>query len=65
MSYQHGVGTWPEVIQYFSCSTQLSTKFQQLIKLKYRQMKQYLALSLSDVVFIMQNMLKSQQLLAF
>ena len=37
---------------FFSCSTQLSTKFQLLIKLKYRQMM-FLALSLSDVVFIM------------
>ena len=36
----------------FSCSTQLSTKFQ-LIKLKYRQMKKFLALSLPDVAFIM------------
>ena len=33
----------------FSCSTQLSMKFQQLKKLKYQQMKKSLALSLSDV----------------
>ena len=33
--------------------TQLSTKFQLLIKPKYRQIKKFLALSLSDVVFIM------------
>ena len=26
--------TWPEVIKLFSCSTQLSTKFQLLIKTK-------------------------------
>ena len=45
--------TWPEVLKLFSCSTQLITKFQQLIKLKYRQMKKFLALGLSDVVFIM------------
>ena len=43
----------PEVIKLFSCSTQLSSKFQLLIKLKYRQMKKFLALSLPDVVFIM------------
>ena len=42
-----------EVIKLFSCSTQLSTQFQLLIKLKYLQMKKFLALSLSDVVFIM------------
>ena len=39
----------PEVIKLFSCSTQLSTNFQLLIKLKY----QVSALSLSDVVYIM------------
>ena len=43
----------PEVIKLFSCSTQLSTKFQLLAKLKYRQIKKFLALSLSVVVFIM------------
>ena len=43
----------PEAIKLFSCSTQLSRKFQLLIKLKYRQIKKCLALSLSDVVFIM------------
>ena len=42
-----------KVIKLFSCSTQLSTKFQLFIKLKYRQMKKFLALSLSYVVFIM------------
>ena len=40
----------PEVIKLFSCSTQLSTKLQLL---KYRKMKKFLALSISDVVFIM------------
>ena len=40
------------VIKLFSCSTQLSTEFQQLIKLKYRQIKTVLALSLSNVVYI-------------
>ena len=46
----------PEVIIFFLCSTQASTKFQMLIKSKivlYRQMKKSLALSLSGVVFIM------------
>ena len=42
-----------EVIKLFSCSTQLSTKFQLLLNLKYRHMKKLIALSLSDVVFIM------------
>ena len=44
---------WPEVIKLFSCPTQLSTKFQLLIFTKYRQIKKFLALNLSDVVFIM------------
>ena len=43
----------PELIKLFSCSTQLSTKFQLLIKTKYRPIKKCLAFSLSDVVFIM------------
>ena len=42
----------PEVIQFFSCSTQLSTKFQILIKTKI-QIKKFLALCLSGVVSIM------------
>ena len=42
----------PKVIKLFSCSTQLSTKFQLLIKLKYRQIKKFVASSLSDI-FIM------------
>ena len=37
----------------FSCSTQLSTKFQLLLKLNYLHMKKFLALSLSEVLFIM------------
>ena len=45
--------TGPEVIKLFSCSTQLSMEFQLLIKLKYRQIKKFLSLSLSEVVFIM------------
>ena len=64
----------PEVIKLFSCSTQLSTKFQLLIKTKIptSQIKKFLALSLSDVVFIMLITVKMQtivgifkQLLAF
>ena len=44
----------PEVfINLFSCSTHLSMKFQMLKKLKYRQMKRFIALGLSGVVFIM------------
>ena len=41
----------PKVIKLFHA--QLSMKFQRLIKLKYRQIKKFLGLSLSDVVFIM------------
>ena len=37
----------------FSISTQLSMKFQLLIKIKYRQIKKFLALNLLDIVFIM------------
>ena len=51
----------PRGYKTFSCLTQLSTKFQLLIKTKYPQLKKGLALSLSDVVF----MLKCQRLLAF
>ena len=40
-----------EVIKLFSYSTQLSTKFQLLIKTKI--LTKFLVLSLSDVVFIM------------
>ena len=42
-----------EVIKLFSCSTQLSTKFQLLIKTKIPTNKEVSCLSLSDVVFIM------------
>ena len=45
--------TGPEVIKLFSCSTQLSTKFQLLIKTEIPTKKFFFALSLSDVVFIM------------
>ena len=43
----------PEDIKLFSCSTQLITKFQLLIKTKILTIKKFLALSLSDVVLIM------------
>ena len=46
--------TRPQDYKTFPCSTQLSTKFQLLIKkLKYQQIKKYLALRPSDVVLIM------------
>ena len=47
------ISTGPEFTKLFSCSTQMSMKFELLIKLKYRQMKKVLDLSLTDVVFIM------------
>ena len=49
---RHFVRLGPEVIKLFSCSTQLSTKFQ-LIKTKIPTKKKFLASSLSDFVFIM------------
>ena len=52
INLRHSTGL--EVIKLFSCSTQLSTKFHLLIKtIKYRQIKKLLALSFSDVVFIL------------
>ena len=42
-----------ELIKLFSCSTQLSMKFQLLIKTKILTNKEVFALSLLDVVFIM------------
>ena len=43
----------PEVIKRFSCSIQLSTKFQLLIKTKIPTNEEISRLSLSDVVSIM------------
>ena len=42
----------PEVIKHVSCSTQLSTKFQQLLKAKMPTNKNCTVLNPSDVVFI-------------
>ena len=47
------VASGPEAIKLFPCSTQLSTKFQLLINTKILTNKEFLAFSLSDVVFIM------------
>ena len=49
----------PEVIKLFSCSTQLSKKFHLLIKTKIWT-KKFLALSLSDIVFILLINVKDQ-----
>ena len=58
--------TGSEVIKLFSCSTQLSTEFQLLIKTKIMTNEAvFFSLNLSDVVFIMLKMLKCQHLLAF
>ena len=43
----------PEVIKLFSCSAQLSTKFQLLLKAKILTNKEASCLSPSDVVFFM------------
>ena len=42
----------PEDLTLFSCSTQLSTKFQLLIKTKIPTNKKFQYLSLSDIVFV-------------
>ena len=42
-----------KVIELFSCSTQLSTKFQLLIKTKIQTNEEVSCFNLSDVVFIM------------
>ena len=42
-----------EVIKLFSCSTQLSMKFQLLIKLKCSKINTLIASKLSEVLFIM------------
>ena len=47
-------GTGSEVIKFLSGLTQLSTKFQLLINANIPTKKTFLALSLSDAVFIMQ-----------
>ena len=46
-------GPGSEFINLCSSSTQLSTIFHLLMKTIYRQIKKFLALSLSDVIFIM------------
>ena len=43
----------PEVIKLFPCTTQMSTKFQLLIKAKILTKKNFHSISFSDVVFIM------------
>ena len=55
----------PEVIKLFSGSTKLSTKFQLLIKTKTLKNKDFLALKLSDVVFIMLITVKMPTILTF
>ena len=45
----------PKVIKLFSCSTQLSTKFQLLIKTKIPTNVEVFALSLSDVFILLIN----------
>ena len=50
----HPNKTRPEITKHLSCSTQLSRKFQVLIKTKKnKQILKCFTLSLSDVVFIM------------
>ena len=58
-------GSGLEVIKLFSRSTQLSTKFKMIIKTKIPTSKVFLALSLSDVVFIMLINVKMSTILTF
>ena len=54
LAYLRDICTDTEVIKLFSCSTQLSTKFQLLIKTKIPTNEEvFCKLSLSDVVLIM------------
>ena len=48
---RESVSPGPEVIKLFSCSTQLSTKFQLLINLKYRQIKKFLGKSFRHCIY--------------
>ena len=45
--------TGPKIIKLFSCSTQLSMKLKLLRKTKLKANKNFHALSLSDVIFIL------------
>ena len=54
---KYNIRPGPEVIKFLSCSTEQSTNFQLLIKSKYRKMKTFLALNISDVVFIIKCVL--------
>ena len=53
MGLSAGSKTRPRGYKKISCSTQLSMKFQLLIKTKIQMTKKFLVLSLYDVVFIM------------
>ena len=56
----------PEVVELFSCSTRLSTKFQLLIKTKIPTDEVYfLVLGLPDVAFVMLINVKMPKLLTF
>ena len=50
----------PRLLDFFSCSTQLSTNLQLLIKTKIPKVKKFHALSFSDVVFIILTDVKMQ-----
>ena len=58
-----GKHTGPWVIKLFSCSTQLNTKVQLLIKTKIPTNEEVSCRSLSDVVFIM--LINVKMMLAF
>ena len=52
-SNRKGRSGWPQVIKLFSCSTQLSTEFQLLIKTKIPTNEEVSCFSLSVFVFLM------------
>ena len=53
MNFWHQINPGFQVIKLLPCSTQLSKKFQLLIKTNMLKNKDYLAFKLSNVVFIM------------
>ena len=51
--YTSHIKPGPEIIKLFSCSIQLSMKFQLVIKITLLRINDFLAFKLLDVVFIM------------
>ena len=62
--YVH-ISAWPRGYKTFFMLNSTEHEISTAHKIKYRQIKKFLALSLSDVVFIMLINVKMQQLFAF